>query len=801
MQKLIFKNAEGTELDFTSGLLGITEWEGFSADDLNIQSQQVPFQDGGVFLDALLGERILSVTVAMNDGNNLETRYRLRRQMISALNPKLGEGVLIYTNDFLTKQIHCIPQLPVFENHNSNDSGTPKASCSFNACNPYWEDVDYTEINLLGGQRTAIEIEGDVCSPVDIDYSGFASTFIIDNLTTGKSIELKDIGSNRRIDISTYVGKKSVYATELEKENKYFAIKCDYMQNLGDDYMVYIKVNNDTRTSVFYIEGQDGSFKTCSVPLAVSSWYNNRMLSDIFIHYSEKQGKYYITGYNSENRQRFAESSDLLNWTVSNVGYWQEHDYLFRHTVQEDYTTKWEMAKVQTTMSWTDISSNYDDDYFYWNENGYYHIFNRGGLKYSSTGFLSSETIIREYTSILSLWNVVLFGGYVFVFGNYGANPSVIWFDLNNVERQQDLPPITISNSHPFVFNNHKYLSTDNGLVGEDFINYGYFAIDGLESRSAVAVWDNKIFFLYYAYETETFFSYTEDLVRVTKLEDVEITGLSIQNGIYYGYSEGKIYYSQNLARFYYWADCPEIDVFKDCLGAGNETGFELVNGNVLSFTHPATNVHAIRKLNEKYYIASADGLFESEDKITWTQITSEEVFDIAWTGQLVYFMDTKIQNGNTLIENTITVLKAEYSDYYNKFMLLTSGAIYVSTSGFSMTEITGLSGNVHDILYDPSGVLWWLLTDEKIYTYYRDLLSEMAIDGTGTLSLSLNGCVIVNCFLTECQYKSNTNIINHLSEDSNMSFCLASGSNTIYFQGGQSDLIKIKYKNRFVGV
>ena len=800
MQKLIFKNANGIELNLTDGQhFGITEWAGLSADDLEVQSQQVPFQDGSVFLDAIYGQREIAVTVAMYDGGSLNKRYELRRELIKGLNAKLGEGVLIYENDFLKKQIKAVPHLPEFENHNSNDSGTPKANIVFECCNPYWEDVDYTEINLLGGQRTAIEIEGDVCSPVDIDYSGFASTFIIDNLTTGKSIELKDIGSNRRIDISTYVGKKSVYATELEKENKYFAIKCDYMQNLEDDYMIYIKINNSTKTSVLYIEGQDGSFKTSSIPFEIVAWYNNNARGNNFIHYSERQGKYYITGYNSDFERKFAESTDLINWTVSNVGYWQEHDYLFRYTVQAD-NMKWEIAKVQTTMSWTDISSTYDTDYFYWNENGYYHIFDRGGVKYSSIGFLSSETILHEYSSYGSFWNVVLFGGYVFVFGNYGANPSVLWFDLNNAENQ-DLPPITISFQQPFVFNNQKYLSTDNGLVGEDFTNYGFFTIDGVKSRNAGAVWDNKIFLLYEAYEIETFFGYTENLTRVTKLEDVEITGLSIQNGIYYGYSEGKLYYSQNLARFYYWADCPVIDMFRDCLGAGSETGFELVNGNVVPFTHPLTSVHSIRKLNGKYYIAGADGLFESEDKITWTQVANEEVFDVAWTGQLVYFMDTKIQNGNTLIENTITVLKAEYSDYYNKFMLLTSSAIYVSTSGFSMTEITGLSGNVQDILYDPSGVLWWLLTDEKIYTYYRDLLSEMAIDGTGILALSLNGCVIVNCFLTECQYKSNTNIINHLSEDSNMSFCLIAGSNTVYFQGGQNDLIKIKYKNRFLGV
>ena len=796
MQKLIFKNANGIELNLTDGQhFGITEWAGLSADDLEVQSQQVPFQDGSVFLDAIYGQREISVTVAMYDGGSLNKRYELRRELIKGLNAKLGEGVLIYENDFLKKQIKAVPHLPEFENHNSNDSGTPKVNIVFECCNPYWEDVDYTEINLLGGQRTAIEIEGDVCSPVDIDYSGFASTFIIDNLTTGKSIELKDIGSNRRIDISTYVGKKSVYATELEKENKYFAIKCNYMQNLGTK-LVYFK----TDSSDIVIEDEDGTFKTATLPFGCLYWKNNYLTDNPFvfeelIHYSEKQGKYYITGYNSDNERKFAESTDLLNWTVSNVGYWQEHDYLFRLTVQADNIMKWEIAKVQTTMSWTDISSTYDDDHFYWNENGYYHVYSRSGLKYSSTGFLLSETIIDNPSGSASINDISFFGGYVIVSANYGGYGGVLWLDENNVILSDNIVSDEIQFYSVVTFNGQKFINGEYGLYAEDFTRYN-LELEG-NKGGALCSWQDKLFLLFYPNSI----GYTEDLVRVTKLEDVEITGLSIQNGIYYGYSEGKLYYSQNLARFYYWSDCPEIDVFKDCLGSGDETGFELVNGNVVPFTHPATNVHSIQKLNEKYYIASADGLFESEDKVTWTQITSEEVFDVAWTGQLVYFMATKIQNGNTLIENTITVLKAEYSDYYNKFMLLTSSAIYVSTSGFSMTEITGLSGNVHDILYDPSGVLWWLLTDEKIYTYYRDLLSEMAIDGTGTLALSLNGCVIVNCFLTECQYKSNTNIINHLSEDSNMSFCLTTGSNTVYFQGGQNDLIKIKYKNRFLGV
>ena len=104
MQKLIWTNSDGDSIDLTSGNYGITNWEGFSNTPLNIQSQQVPFQDGGVFIDALLEQRELSVTLAMQDNGNLEDRYRMRRELIHALNPKLGEGYLIYKNDFTQKE-------------------------------------------------------------------------------------------------------------------------------------------------------------------------------------------------------------------------------------------------------------------------------------------------------------------------------------------------------------------------------------------------------------------------------------------------------------------------------------------------------------------------------------------------------------------------------------------------------------------------------------------------------------------------------------------------------------------------
>ena len=216
MQKLKFINGNGVEIDLTDKVnFGITAWEGFSADSLNIQSQQVPFQDGGVFLDALMEQRELSVTVAINAKGNLEKRYRLRRELISVLNPKLGEGVLIYTDNYLSKQIHVIPQIPLFDTNNSNDSGTPKASCSFTACNPYWEDLEETEVLIPSGSNAEIINNGDVKIAIKARLANVDSVIAITNFNTQETIETTQskVGD---IYIDTNAGKKEIVLTESE---------------------------------------------------------------------------------------------------------------------------------------------------------------------------------------------------------------------------------------------------------------------------------------------------------------------------------------------------------------------------------------------------------------------------------------------------------------------------------------------------------------------------------------------------------------------------------------------------------
>lgn len=213
MQRLSFTNGKNISVNLTEDPFGITEWEGFSGVDMEVQSQTVPFVDGSVFIDAYLENRELAVTLAMQDNGSMRTRYELRRKLISALNPKLGEGMLVYENDFIKKQIKCIPNVPVFENHNSNDSGTPKASLSFIACDPYWEDISPTIVNFSLTEQPTIVNGGDIPVQVKLNISGQCTNVRVSNVSNESQIGLTGL-ITEPVEISTRFGSKTVTGSE-----------------------------------------------------------------------------------------------------------------------------------------------------------------------------------------------------------------------------------------------------------------------------------------------------------------------------------------------------------------------------------------------------------------------------------------------------------------------------------------------------------------------------------------------------------------------------------------------------------
>lgn len=465
MQKLVFRNANGIELDLTSDPFGITEWEGFSADELNIQSQQVPFQDGGVFLDALLDQRELSVTVAMNDENNLEKRYRLRREMISALNPKLGEGVLIYTNDFLSKQIHCIPQLPVFQNKNSNDSGTPKVSCSFTACNPYWEDLEETEVVVQ--DLVDVNNEGDVPCQIKALMKATTKNPFLYNRNNQKKIALNGEFKDD-VSVNTEYGNKSITSQDIKFEwvtmgnissLKYF--KSKYIYQSASSLFTEDVITGERREILFngdiYGIENNNDFVVVIV--------QGETISDYIIY----------------------KSSDLETWTeVYTFTAYREVDVVyinnvfFINTSEQGSGYKNIIYKSTDGETWNKVFESQTDLGLYENiayGNGIYVIaMGRGTIKSSNGTDWTSTQISEQY------FNDITFGNGVFVLVGtrlYIGTDGLEWTQKDSASYSGCVFGNGVFVCIASASNENKY-SVDNGETWTTFIIESYIGLHGL---------------------------------------------------------------------------------------------------------------------------------------------------------------------------------------------------------------------------------------------------------------------------------------------------------------------------------
>jgi hypothetical protein len=54
---------------------------------------------------------------------------------------------------------------------------------------------------------------------------------------------------------------------------------------------------------------------------------------------------------------------------------------------------------------------------------------------------------------------------------------------------------------------------------------------------------------------------------------------------------------------------------------------------------------------------------------------------------------------------------------------------------------------------------------------------------------------------MQEIVYSKSTNLINKMTGVSNMSFGLKAGANIITFNGGDKDVLFLKYRRRYIGV
>lgn len=231
MEKLIFRNSknETVELgDKTPFILKhITGAGGIETD---VQMQKSPYQDGKTYIDSVINERLISLNVVLISESE-EERFQLRHQILRVFNPKLGKGTLTYQHDGGEKEVEVVVKTsPTFKEDNELPEEQLETLIHLIAPLPFWLDtyVESKEIATWNGgfkfplvlssgfatkgsPEIVIKNEGDVKTPVIVEFSGPATNPKIENKTTNEFIKVnKSILAGEKLIVSTKFGNKIV---------------------------------------------------------------------------------------------------------------------------------------------------------------------------------------------------------------------------------------------------------------------------------------------------------------------------------------------------------------------------------------------------------------------------------------------------------------------------------------------------------------------------------------------------------------------------------------------------------------
>ena len=817
MQKLVFTNGGGQSIDLTSGNFGITNWEGLSGVGLNIQTQTVPFQDGGVFLDALMEQREISVTVAIQDNNDLSLRYELKRQLISALNPKLGEGVLVYTNDYLSRQIKAVPQLPIFENKNSNDAGTLKASVVFSCPSPYWEDLEDTVVEIKG--MSIIQNDGDVPAQVEITIPAGSSNPSIGNRTNLKQIKINGSFDNAVV-IDTQVGQKKVTSEEIGftwESGGYFADvifadgKYIFVGSIivVEDYVTGKRTVADSGTSnslggiaygngLFVAVGIYGTIITS--PDGITWTQRTSGTSNHLKRIAYGNGLFVAVGSKYPN-ESILTSSDGITWTERGTGL--------------------------TNKSLNSVTYG----------NGLFVIAGAQALLTSSDGITWTD----RHTQDMPLFSCVGYGNGLFIVGGirldtYTSPDGITWTQRYNGTDNAD-------RLYSIAYGNNTFVGVGNkeGATLEEYNAEVLTSPDGI--------------------------TWTE---RVPELPSWELSAIIFKDGLFVGTGRNGII-ATTPDGIEWTVLTAESDIGSMVFGKGLFVSAfnDLIAGNIIQtspdgktwterYRESGENVvfTFINFINNIFIFGKGKNIVISQDGITWTEKNtgSTELLHAITYGEGKYIAvgdEGTILSSidlNTWTEETSgvndTITSVVYGNglfvatcYYNPGPLLTStdginwtisgnisgiskvvfgnnmfvgvgywlNYILTSTDGVTWTQrAIGLVDKLESIIYNNGlfvavGVGVYTSTDginwtEKVSGFGEGLFSVAY--GNGVYMLKGRNGELYNSYLIQTQ-----NLISDLTTDSDMTFNLEKGSNNIFFSDNNNKTATLSFRQKYIGV
>ena len=231
MERFTFINAKGGRVvvgghrdDFL-----LTAHSGTTSAEVLTTSRRGFSQNGRFYVNTHLGVRIITLEFVAKRKDDVSF-YSVKRSLSQILNPLLGEGTLIYKNDFIEKQITVsvtgMPEL------SAKDQILGRYTVEFTAHDPFWTDTADTTKNFssfTGGLTFPLQFEGqnivfavkgmsqEVYVPSDVEtsirvvFSGACVRPVLMNNSIGKKIVIDtSITHGERIVVTTGYGDKNI---------------------------------------------------------------------------------------------------------------------------------------------------------------------------------------------------------------------------------------------------------------------------------------------------------------------------------------------------------------------------------------------------------------------------------------------------------------------------------------------------------------------------------------------------------------------------------------------------------------
>ena len=239
MEKLIFTNANGQEIEFSNtSSYKWTQVDDLGASSVELQRTTSPFQDGSTNISgAYFNSRTIKIDLVVVDYIDLSATFR---NLNNILNPKLGLGSLSYYRDSDVKVLNKVRTrvLPSMLGGDSRDFGMQKTSIIFEIFDPLYSDAVATEelvaasellfnfplevietyvFDLLYADGKPIYNTGDTDCPITLIVDGaITKPLKIENTTTGEKVVIGlDLLDNERLTITTEIDNINVIKTNL----------------------------------------------------------------------------------------------------------------------------------------------------------------------------------------------------------------------------------------------------------------------------------------------------------------------------------------------------------------------------------------------------------------------------------------------------------------------------------------------------------------------------------------------------------------------------------------------------------